>query len=231
MVVGTAMGFSNLATVVLSIALAFLFGYTLTSIPLRRSGMTVPDVVRTAVVADTVSITIMEVIDNAFVVAVPGALNAGVGDPLFWASLLGGFVLAFAPAFFVNRANIRRGKGCCPGMRARPTAESADTDAVSVELLYFDGCPGYGQLLPRLRHLVAEAGGDPQQILLRAVETVEAADELRFLGSPTLRVNGEDVDPGAGTRYDFGLKCRLYRSEDGQSGVPPEEWIRAALHV
>ena len=198
MVVGTAMGFSNVATVVLSIALAFLFGYTLTSIPLRRSGMTVPDVVRTAVVADTVSITIMEVIDNAFVVAVPGALNAGVGDPLFWASLLGGFVLAFAPAFFVNRTNIRRGKGCCPGMRARPTAESADTDAVSVELLYFDGCPSFGQLLPRLRRLVAEAGGDPQQILLRAVETVEAADELRFLGSPTLRVNGEDVDPRGG---------------------------------
>ena len=106
----------------------------------------------------------------------------------------------------------------------------ADTDVVDVELLYFDGCPSYKQLLPRLCHLVAEAGGDPQQILVRAVETVEAADELRFLGSPTVRVNGEDVDPSAGTRTDFGLKCRLYRSEEGQSGVPPEEWIRAALH-
>lgn len=104
-----------------------------------------------------------------------------------------------------------------------------DTDFVRVELLYFDGCPSYLRLLPRLRHLVAEVGGDPQQILLRAVETVEAADELRFLGSPTVRVNGEDVDPAAGSRTDFGLKCRLYRSERGRSGMPPEEWIRAAL--
>jgi hypothetical protein len=118
MAVGTALGWGNLATVVLAISLAFVFGYTLTSMPLRRSGMPVGAVVRTAVIADTVSITIMEVIDNAFVLAVPGALNAGLGDALFWASLLGGFVLAFGPAFLVNRANIRRGKGCCPGTRA-----------------------------------------------------------------------------------------------------------------
>ena len=69
-------------------------------------------------IADTVSITIMEVIDNVFVLVVPGALDAGVGDALFWAALLGGFALAFGPAFLVNRANIRRGKGCCPGLRA-----------------------------------------------------------------------------------------------------------------
>jgi hypothetical protein len=118
MVVGTAFGWGNLATVVLAIGLAFLFGFTLTSIPLRRSGMPWPAVVKTAVAADTVSIAIMEVIDNAFVLAVPGALDAGIGDALFWASLLGGFVLAFGPAFLVNRSNIRRGKGCCPGTRA-----------------------------------------------------------------------------------------------------------------
>jgi hypothetical protein len=118
MVIGTALGWGNLATVVLAIALAFVFGYTLTSIPLRRSGMPMSAVVRTAVIADTVSITIMEVIDNAFVLAVPGALDAGLGDALFWASLIGGFVLAFGPAFLVNRANIRRGRGCCPALRA-----------------------------------------------------------------------------------------------------------------
>jgi hypothetical protein len=100
---------------------------------------------------------------------------------------------------------------------------------VEIEVLYFDGCPSYERLLPRLRRLVAEAGGDPQQLTLRAVETVEAAIELRFLGSPTVRVDGEDVDPTAGTRSDFGLKCRLYRSGKGQSGSPPDEWIRAAL--
>jgi hypothetical protein len=118
MVVGTAIGFSNLTTILLAISLAFLFGYTLTSIPLRRSGMALREVVPIALAADTVSITIMEVIDNAFVLAVPGALDAGVGDALLWASLLGGFALAFGPAFVVNRANIRRGKGCCPGTRA-----------------------------------------------------------------------------------------------------------------
>jgi len=118
MVVGTALGFTNLATFVLAIGLAFVFGYTLTSIPLARSGMARAAVVPIALAADTVSITIMEAIDNAFVVAVPGAMDAGLGEALFWWPLLGGFGLAFGPAFLVNRANIRRGKGCCPGSRA-----------------------------------------------------------------------------------------------------------------
>jgi hypothetical protein len=117
MLIGTMLGWGNSATVALAISLAFLFGYTLTSIPLSRSGMPLAAVVRTAVIADTVSITIMEVIDNAFVLAVPGAMDAGAGDLVLWASVLGGFVLAFGPAFLVNRANIRRGKGCCPGAR------------------------------------------------------------------------------------------------------------------
>jgi hypothetical protein len=83
-----------------------------------RSGMTVAAVIAIALAADTVSILIMEAIDNAFVLAVPGAVNAGLGDALFWGPLLGGFALAFGPAFLVNRANIRRGKGCCPGLRS-----------------------------------------------------------------------------------------------------------------
>jgi hypothetical protein len=117
MAVGTALGFSNLATVVLAIGLAFLFGYALTSMPLLRSGLTMAAVIPIALAADTVSITIMEAIDNAFVAVVPGALDAELGDALFWASIAGGFALAFGPAFLVNRANIRRGKGCCPGSR------------------------------------------------------------------------------------------------------------------
>ena len=104
-----------------------------------------------------------------------------------------------------------------------------DTECVEVEVLYFEGCPSYKRLLPRLRDLVTEAGGDPHRITLRAVETVEAADELRFLGSPTVRVDGAAVDPSAGSRNDFGVKCRLYRGGQGQSGTPPDEWIRAAL--
>jgi hypothetical protein len=117
MVVGTALGFSNFATIALAISLAFVFGYTLTSIPLVRSGMAVAVVVPIALAADTVSIAIMEAIDNGFVLAIPGAMDAGIDTRLFWGPLLGGFALAFGPAFLVNRANIRRGKGCCPGTR------------------------------------------------------------------------------------------------------------------
>jgi hypothetical protein len=113
MALGTVFGFSNAATVALAIALAFVFGYALTS-PLLRSGLALAAVVPIALAADTVSIAIMETIDNAFVLAVPGATDAGLDDALFWAALLGGFALAFGPAFVVNRANIGRGKGCCP---------------------------------------------------------------------------------------------------------------------
>ena len=117
MAIGTALGFSNLATVALAVGLAFVFGYALTSMPLLRSGLTLAAVIPIALAADTVSIAIMEAIDNAFVAVVPGALDAGLDDALFWASIAGGFALAFGPAFLVNRANIRRGKGCCPGKR------------------------------------------------------------------------------------------------------------------
>lgn len=104
---------------------------------------------------------------------------------------------------------------------------SAAAAAPVVELLYFDGCPSHERLLPTVERLVDELGGE---LRVRAVETREAAETERFLGSPTLRVNGVDVDPGAAGRTDFGLKCRIYRSEEeGQSGVPPEAWVRSAL--
>jgi hypothetical protein len=99
---------------------------------------------------------------------------------------------------------------------------------MKVELLYFDGCPNYRRLLPRLRDLGAAAGAEVQ---LRRVASVEAAERECFLGSPTVRVDGVDVDPAAVTRDDFGLKCRLYRSGEGISGIPPEEWIRGALRT
>ena len=95
-----------------------------------------------------------------------------------------------------------------------------------VELLYFDGCPSHARLLPVVERLAGEAGAE---LRVRAVETLEAAEAERFLGSPTLRVDGLDVEPGAEAREDFGLKCRIYRSDEGQAGTPPEAWIRAAL--
>lgn len=99
---------------------------------------------------------------------------------------------------------------------------------MAIELLYFDGCPNYESFLPRLRALLDEAGvGD--ELELRAVETAEAAEVERFLGSPTLRIDGVDVDPGAAERTGYGLECRLYRTADGFSATPPDEWVLAAL--
>ena len=94
-------------------------------------------------------------------------------------------------------------------------------------MVFFDGCPSHERLLPRVRELADAAGAE---LVLRRVETPEEAERERFLGSPTVRVDGRDVDPGADARSDYGLKCRLYRSPElGQSQVPPERWIRAAL--
>jgi hypothetical protein len=99
---------------------------------------------------------------------------------------------------------------------------------VLIELLYFDGCPSYERLLPRLLELVAET--DPSaEVERRRIETIEEAERERFLGSPTVRVDGLDVDPGAAARDDFGLNCRLYRWDGEESPVPHEQWIRDAL--
>jgi hypothetical protein len=99
---------------------------------------------------------------------------------------------------------------------------------MTVELLYFDGCPTYEALLPRLRQLLAGLDGETE-VELRRVETPEAAEAERFLGSPTVRIDGRDVEPGADDRTDFGLKCRIYRGPGGASPVPPDEWIADAL--
>ena len=111
MVIGTALGFSQWGTVALAVALAFLFGYTLTSLPLLRAGLALSAVVPIALASDTLSIAVMEVIDNAIVLAVPGAMEAGLGDVLFWGALSIALVLAGVVAFPVNRWLIARGKG------------------------------------------------------------------------------------------------------------------------
>jgi hypothetical protein len=111
MIIATALGWGDVASILLAVALAFVFGYTLTSIPLLRASLPFASIVPIALAADTVSIAIMELIDNLAMVVVPGALEAGLGDTRFWLPLLGGFVIAWPFAFLVNRAMIRRGKG------------------------------------------------------------------------------------------------------------------------
>jgi len=111
MAIGTALGFSDLGTIVLAIGLAFAFGYSLTSLPLLRSGMALAAVVPIALSVDTFSIATMEVVDNGIMLAVPGAMEAGVGDVLFWGSLGVALGIAALAAFPVNRWLIQRGKG------------------------------------------------------------------------------------------------------------------------
>lgn len=111
MSIATALGWSDLATIALAVGLAYLFGFSLTALPLVRAGLAASVVISTAFVADSVSITIMEVIDNGFVLLVPGAMDAGLGSPMLWGPLLGGFAIAFPFAFLANRWMIARGTG------------------------------------------------------------------------------------------------------------------------
>jgi len=111
MVIGTALGWSNWPTVALSVVLAFFFGYTLTSLPLLRSGLPLREVAPLALASDTVSIAVMEFVDNAIVLLIPGALDAGLGDLKFWASLAAALLIAGAAAYPVNRWLLARGKG------------------------------------------------------------------------------------------------------------------------
>lgn len=111
MVTGTALGWSNWPTVALAVTLAFLFGYGMTLLPLRRAGMAWGTALGLAFASDTLSMTTMEIVDNAIMLVIPGAMEAGLPDPLFWGSLLASMILAGAAAFPVNRWLIARGKG------------------------------------------------------------------------------------------------------------------------
>lgn len=110
-VIGTALGWGNLETIALAIVLAFFFGYLLTSVPLLRSGLALAAVVPIALAADTVSIAVMELVDNAILLVIPGAMEAGLTDVLFWGSLAFALAVAFVVAFPLNRWMIARGKG------------------------------------------------------------------------------------------------------------------------
>jgi hypothetical protein len=111
LVIGTALGWGNVATIALAVVLAFFFGYSLTMLPLLRSGLALGAAIPLALAADTLSITVMEIVDNAVMLVVPGAMEAGLASPLFWGSLAFALAVAFVAAFPVNRYLIARGRG------------------------------------------------------------------------------------------------------------------------
>jgi Domain of unknown function (DUF4396) len=111
MIIGTALGWSDWGTVALAVVLAFLFGYTLTSLPLLRGGLALGAVIPIALASDTLSIAIMEVVDNAIMLAIPGAMEAGLGNELFWGSLSVALAVAGFAAYPANRWLLKRGKG------------------------------------------------------------------------------------------------------------------------
>ena len=111
LVLTTWWGWSDAPSIALAVALAFFFGYLLTIWPLLRSGLTLRAAIGAALAADTLSIFVMELVDNAVILAVPGAMDAGLADILFWGTLVFSFAVAFVVTLPVNRALIRRGKG------------------------------------------------------------------------------------------------------------------------
>jgi hypothetical protein len=111
MVIGTSLGWGDWPTIGIAVVLAFFFGYSFTLVPLLRGGLVLMAALGVAFAADTISIAIMEVVDNAFILAVPGAMEAGLDDALFWGSLAASLVVAFAAAFPANRWLIARGRG------------------------------------------------------------------------------------------------------------------------
>ena len=111
MIIGTALGFSDWGTIALAVVLAFFFGYGLTSLPLLRSGLALAAVVPIALASDTVSIAIMEIVDNAIMLLIPGAMDAGLDSIGFYAALTAALIIAGAAAYPINRWLISRGKG------------------------------------------------------------------------------------------------------------------------
>ncbi|MEU1485747.1 DUF4396 domain-containing protein [Streptomyces sp. NPDC005752] len=111
MVIGTALLWGNVPTMILAIALAFVFGYSFTLFAVLRAGVSVKAAVKVALAADTVSIAVMELVDNTIIALTPGAVDADLSDSLFWYSLLGGFAVAFVITTPVNKWMIGRGKG------------------------------------------------------------------------------------------------------------------------
>lgn len=165
--------------------------------------------------------------------AVPFAVACCAGLPLLGGAASGltvyaalgigaGAVAAVVAAWAVWFRSVQR-------RRTGPPVEKRNgRPGKEIELLYFDGCPNHEAFLPHLRGLLDRAGIH-EEVRLRRIHSPEDAARERFLGSPTLRIDGADVEPGASERTDYGMKCRLYRTDSGTAGIPADRWVLDAL--
>ena len=156
---------------------------------------------------------------GASVAAVVAASGAGVA-----------VVAALGSSYLIKRKNVKEvpvPHDCCANATGEGVA-SGDAARPLVEILYFDGCPNHEGARALVERVSRELGVDPELRLVN-VPDEEAAQRLHFLGSPTIRIAGEDVDPHAGEREEYVLSCRVYRTERGFAGQPDERWVRDAL--
>jgi hypothetical protein len=145
-----------------------------------------------------------------------------------WAGAVAG---AIAAAGFLTIVLVRRRERAKPlRFEGANNEKRADTESSGpvVEVLYFDGCPNHVPALALVERVAGELGLEPELRLVKVADHA-AAQRLRFLGSPTIRVGGRDVDPSTDERTDFGLSCRVFRTEAGIAGQPDERWVRDAL--
>jgi hypothetical protein len=232
MVIGTALGFSDLGTIALAVALAFLFGYALTSLPLLRAGFAFAAVVPIALASDTASIAVMEIVDNAILLLVPGAMEAGLGDVLFWGSLSVALVVAGAFALPLNRWLIARGKGHAvvheTGIHGGPSPRVVG--AIAVVAAVFGTAVLVGELVSSGDE---ESGGDGPPAHSRAAEQVGQLVHgcLAALGGGD-REHGRVVRVGKG-EVEEGAALRLRRHDPlhalADRRVPPEAKRHLAL--
>jgi hypothetical protein len=198
---GTALGFSNLGTILLAVALAFLFGYSLTSLPLLRAGLALGAVVPIALASDTFSIATMEIVDNAIILIVPGAMEAGVGELMFWGSLSFALVVAGMFAFPVNRWLIKRGKGHVAvhntGIHGGPPVKAVGVVVVLMAIFGsavliaegFNGDDGHGGSMDES----AEHGEGSTQDGVRGLAATDAGMTLRLERDRVPRAKSTDL--------------------------------------
>ena len=140
-------------------------------------------------------------------------------------------VAVLGTSYLITRRNLKEAgvtHDCCTNATREVALGGGDLAHPLVEILYFDGCPNHEGARALVERVSRELGVDPEMRLVN-VPDQEAAQRLRFLGSPTIRVAGEDVDPHAGERDDYVLSCRVYRTDSGFAGQPDERWVRHAL--